>query len=73
MTGQMFKDITYHEIEQLSLKILKRELTPLEYNMFLHHHVDNLERIYYNAKQKIDHIIMEYLSTLKEKHENTSV
>jgi len=72
MTGQLFKDITQQRIAELSEQILNRELKPLEINMFLHNHIDNLDRIYTSAKQQIDLQIMAYLKTLKDKDENTS-
>lgn len=63
----MFKDITYHQVDQLAQQVLKRELTPLEYNMFLHHYIDELEKVYYLAKQKIDNIVLRYINEIREK------
>lgn len=72
MTGQLFKEITQQRIKELSEQMLNRELKPLEHNMFLHNHIDSLDRIYTSAKQQIDLQIMSYLKTLKDKDENTS-
>lgn len=72
MFGQLLKDATLKRLEDYAKAVLERDLKPVEYNMFLFHYGDALDRIYSKCKAEIDQPVLEFIAKLKEKDENTS-
>ena len=72
MITQLLKDATLERLKEFTKAILERDLKPVEYNLFLFHYGDRLDKIYSKFKAEIDQPIMEFTAKIKEKDENTS-
>lgn len=73
---QQLKDIIIARLEELSLKILKKELEPLDINLFMHKNKADIDFLQYQVKHTVDTMVTKYLEELKHKdktHENSSI
>ena len=67
MITQLLKDVTLQRLQDFAEAMLERDLKPVEYNMFLFHFGDQLDRVYSKFKTEIDQPIIEFIEKVKNK------
>lgn len=68
----MIRDLIEVRLKELAEHVLRRQLTSLEYNLFLHKNEQQMQKLYFNFKGEMDAMILTHLAGIIDKNEDNS-